>query len=212
MVRGAFRVMNRGTHGPDASGQEVPGGELPRCAWAQGNDALYTAYHDTEWGVPSHDDRHLFQMLILEGFQAGLSWRTILMKREAFRQAFDGFDPVIVAGYGEDKLAELAGNAGIVRNRLKIAAAVTNARAFLQIREEFGSFSKYLWGWTNNSPIRHSFSPMPARTPLSDALSLDLKRRGMKFVGSVIIYSFLQAVGVADDHERGCFLHKPENE
>jgi DNA-3-methyladenine glycosylase I len=201
--------VNAGANGLEAISQKAPGGEPTHCSWALGGDALYLAYHDGEWGVPSHDDRHLFEMLILEGFQAGLSWRTILQKRGAFRQAFGGFDPAAVARFGEEKISELMGNPGIVRNRLKIAAAIGNAKAFLQIREEFGSFSNYLWGWVGNTPIRYFGGPIPARTPLSDALSLELKRRGMKFVGSVIIYSFLQAVGVVDDHEPGCFKHKP---
>lgn len=178
---------------------------LPRCAWARGGDALYTAYHDREWGTPSFQDRHLFEMLILEGFQAGLSWRTILRKREAFRQAFDGFDPEKVARYGPDKTIELMQNQGIVRNRLKILSAVGNARAFLDIQKEYGSFSDYLWNWTGGSPILLESGPVLTKTPLSDAISLDLKRRGMRFVGSVVIYSYLQAVGVVNDHEPGCF-------
>lgn len=186
----------------------MPGGDLPRCAWARGADRLYAAYHDNEWGVPSRDDRHLFEMLILEGFQAGLSWRTILMKREAFREAFDGFDPAAVARYSPGKVEALMGNPGIVRNRLKINAAIRNARVFLELQKEFGRFFTYLWGWADNRPILHTSGPIPVKTPLSDALSADLKRRGMNFVGSVILYSYLQAVGVVNDHEPGCFRRK----
>lgn len=177
-----------------------------RCAWVPAGDALYTAYHDWEWGRPSRDDRHLFEMLVLEGFQAGLSWRTILSKRPAFRVAFDGFDPEKVARYDETKLERLMNNPGIVRNRLKIRAAVSNAQAFLEIAREYGSFSAYLWGFVNNEPIGLATLPVPARTPLSDRVSGDLKHRGMRFAGSTIIYAYLQAVGVVNDHEPGCFL------
>ena len=183
---------------------------LPRCAWARGGDTLYIAYHDGEWGTPSFQDRHLFEMLILEGFQAGLSWRTILFKREAFRQAFDGFDPEKVARYGPEKTDELMQNQGIVRNRLKILSAAGNAQAFLSIQKEYGSFSDYLWGWVDKKPVMLESGPVPTKTPLSDAISFDLKRRGMRFVGSVIIYSFLQAVGVVNDHEPGCFRRRSD--
>ncbi len=183
------------------------GDHLPRCAWSRGGDALYTAYHDREWGRPSFQDRHLFEMLILEGFQAGLSWRTILNKRGAFREAFDGFDPERVARYGEDKTAGLMQDPGIVRNLLKIRSAVRNAQIFLSIQMEHGSFSNYLWGWVDNTPVLPGPGPVPTQTPLSDAISRDLSRRGMRFVGSVIVYSFLQAVGVVNDHEPGCFRH-----
>lgn len=181
--------------------------EKQRCHWADPNSELYLAYHDREWGVPEHDDRHLFEMLILEGFQAGLSWITILKKREAFRRAFDGFDPSIVAGYGSDKLESLMSSPDIVRNRRKIQAAVTNAAVFLEIQKEFGSFDCYLWSFTKGQVILNTDDQVRASSELSDRISADLKRRGMKFVGTVIIYSFLQAVGVVNDHETGCWRY-----
>ena len=174
-----------------------------RCPWANPKNPAYLHYHDFEWGVPVHDDHTLFEMLILEGFQAGLSWECILNKRQAFRAAFDGFDVRVVAGYGEEKLNALAQNPGIVRNRRKIAAAVVNARAFLDIQAQFGSFDRYLWQWTDGKVVRETGL---ATSPLSDAISKDLKKRGMTFVGSTIIYAYLQAVGVIDSHEPGCFL------
>lgn len=186
--------------------------ELKRCRWADPASELYTAYHDQEWGRPEHDDRKLFEMLILEGFQAGLSWLTILKKREAFRRAFDGFDPVIVAGYGPEKLEALMADSGIVRNRRKIQAAVQNAKAFLDIQREFGSFSRYLWGFTDGQVILNTDDEVRASTELSDRISKDLKCRGMNFVGSVIIYSFLQAVGVVNDHETGCWCYPRQNQ
>ena len=176
-----------------------------RCAWANPKNPLYIRYHDEEWGVPVHDDRKLFEMLVLEGFQAGLSWECILNKREAFRCAFDGFDPEIVGNYDEDKLSALQNDPGIVRNRLKIRAAVTNARVFREIQQEFGSFDRYLWRWTGGKKI---FETGKDRSPLSDTVSRDLKRRGMKFVGTVIVYAWMQAVGVIDSHDEGCFLSK----
>ena len=179
--------------------------EVTRCRWADPASELYTAYHDQEWGVPEHDDRKLFEMLILEGFQAGLSWITILKKREAFRRAFDRFDPAVVAGYGAEKLETLMSDPGIVRNRRKIEAAVTNAAVFLEIQKEFGSFDRYLWGFTGGEIILNTDDQVRASSELSDRISADLKRRGMKFVGTVIIYSFLQAVGVVNDHERSCW-------
>ena len=182
---------------------------LFRCPWA-GTEQIYIDYHDKEWGRPVHDDRKLFEMLILEGMQAGLSWITVLKKREAFRAAFDNFDPKKVAKYDEKKLAELMENPAIIRNRLKIAAAVTNARAFLEIQKEFGSFDKFIWGFVNFTPIINypkAMPDVPAKTPLSDKISAELKRRGFKFVGSTIIYSFMQAVGMVDDHLSGCFCH-----
>ncbi|MCI8804119.1 MAG: DNA-3-methyladenine glycosylase I [Oscillibacter sp.] len=181
--------------------------EEQRCHWADPNSELYLAYHDREWGVPEHDDRNLFEMLILEGFQAGLSWITILKKREAFRRAFDGFDPAIVAGYGSDKLESLMSDPDIVRNRRKIEAAVTNAAVFLEIQKDFGSFDCYLWGFTKGQVILNTDDQVRASSELSDRISADLKRRGMKFVGTVIIYSFLQAVGVVNDHETGCWRY-----
>lgn len=183
--------------------------ETIRCGWC-GTDALYTAYHDNEWGRPEHDDRKLFEMLILEGMQAGLSWITILRKRENFRRAFDNFDPEKVARYGDEKLAELLADEGIIRNRLKINAAVTNAKAFLEVQKEFGSFDKYIWSFVDNKPIINrskTLADVPAKTPLSDKISAELKKRGFKFVGSTIIYSFMQAVGMVDDHLVSCFCH-----
>ena len=185
--------------------------ELKRCRWADPASELYIAYHDQEWGRPEHDDRKLFEMLILEGFHAGLSWITILKKREAFRRAFDGFGPVIVAGYGPEKLEALMADSGIVRNRRKVEAAVQNARAFLDIQKEFGSFDRYLWGFTGGQVILNTDDAVRASSELSDRISEDLKRRGMKFVGSVIIYSFLQAVGVVNDHETECWRHPRQN-
>lgn len=181
--------------------------ELKRCCWADPNSELYIAYHDQEWGRPEHDDQKLFEMLILEGFQAGLSWITILKKREAFRRAFDRFDPAVVAGYGAEKLETLMSDPGIVRNRRKIEAAVTNAAVFLEIQKEFGSFDRYLWGFTGGEIILNTDDQVRASSELSDRISADLKRRGMKFVGTVIIYSFLQAVGVVNDHETGCWCY-----
>ena len=182
-----------------------------RCPWA-GKDPLYLPYHDEEWGVPSHDDRHLFEMLILEGAQAGLSWLTILQKRDGYRRAFDGFDPAKVARYTEKRREKLLANPGIVRNRLKVAAAVTNARAVLEVVEKEGSFDAYLWrfvgGKTKQNRFRRS-QDVPARTPESDALSKDLTRRGFKFVGSTICYAYMQAVGMVNDHLLSCPRHAP---
>jgi len=182
-----------------------------RCSWA-GDDPLYQAYHDREWGVPVHDDRLLFEFLILEGAQAGLAWITILRKREAYRLAFDGFDPQKVALYGEKKIAELLDNPGIVRNRLKVRSAVGNAQAFLAVQAEFGSFDAYLWGFTEGETIQNTWSSMaevPATSPVSDALGRDLKKRGFKFVGSTICYALMQAVGLVNDHTTDCFRHAP---
>ena len=178
-----------------------------RCAWA-GSDPLYRDYHDREWGVPVHDDRLLFEFLILEGAQAGLSWITILRKREAYRSAFAGFDPAVVATFDEVRQAELLTNAGIVRNRLKIASTIGNARAFLAVQAEFGSFDAYLWRFVDDKPIRSnwdSIAQVPASTPVSDALSRDLKKRGFRFAGSTICYAFMQAVGMVNDHTIDCF-------
>ena len=181
--------------------------EPKRCRWAEPASELYLAYHDHEWGRPEHNDRKLFEMLILEGFQAGLSWLTILKKREAFRKAFDGFEPAVVAGYGPEKIEELMSDPGIVRNRRKIEGTVQNARVFLDIQKEFSSFDRYLWGFTNGQVILNTDDQVRASTPLSDRVSADLKRRGMKFVGTVIIYSYLQAVGVVNDHETACWCY-----
>ncbi len=181
---------------------------LVRCAWAQSE--LMIRYHDEEWGVPVHDDNKLFEFLILEGAQAGLSWETILKKRENYRAAFDGFDAQRVAGYDRRKVAQLLGNPGIVRNRLKIASAVQNARALLRVQEEFGSFDRYVWQFVDERPkvnLRNATNPVPPRTPESDAMSKDLKKRGFNFVGSTICYAFMQATGMVDDHVVGCFQH-----
>lgn len=180
-----------------------------RCEWA-GSAPVYVAYHDNEWGRPEHDDRKLFEMLILEGMQAGLSWITILKKRENFRRAFDNFDPKKIAGYGDRKIAALLEDPGIIRNKLKINAAVANAKAFLEIQREYGSFDKFIWSYVDNTPIVNrprTLADVPASTPLSDRISKDLKKRGFRFVGTTIIYSFMQAVGMVDDHVVSCFCH-----
>ena len=180
-----------------------------RCPWAE-KDPLYHPYHDDEWGVPSHDDRHLFEMLILEGAQAGLSWLTILRKRESYRRAFDGFEPARVARYTEKRREKLLADPGIVRNRQKVAAAVTNARAFLAVAAEHGSFDRYLWSFVGGRPRQNRFrelAEVPARTPESDALSKDLAKRGFKFVGSTICYAYMQAVGLVNDHLASCPRH-----
>jgi DNA-3-methyladenine glycosylase I len=182
---------------------------MTRCSWAKGE--LYEKYHDTEWGVPVHDDRLLFEFLILEGAQAGLSWSTILNKRENYRRAFDRFDARKVARYDAHKIRKLLADPGIVRNRLKVASAVTNARAFLAVQKEFGSFDAYLWRFVGGKPIqnrRTSLKKIPARTPESDAMSKDLIKRGFKFVGSTICYAFMQAVGMVNDHAVDCFRHE----
>lgn len=178
-----------------------------RCAWT-GADPLYRDYHDQEWGVPVHDDRLLFEFLILEGAQAGLSWITILRKRESYRAAFENFDPAVVARFDEQKQAELLANPGIVRNRLKVASAISNARAFLQVQEQFGSFDAYLWRFVDGRPIQNSWrsiKEVPASTAVSDSLSRDLKQRGFRFVGSTICYAHMQAVGMVNDHTTDCF-------
>ena len=180
-----------------------------RCSWC-GEDPLYVAYHDEEWGVPVYDDRTLFEFLILEGAQAGLSWSTILKKREGYRAAFDGFDPAIVARYDERKTAELLADAGIVRNRLKVASAVTNAQAFLVVREEYGSFSNYIWACVDGAPIQNEWrtlAEIPAKTPLAETISKDLKKRGFRFVGPTIVYAHMQATGMVNDHLVGCFRY-----
>ena len=176
-----------------------------RCRWANPKNPRYVEYHDHEWGVPTHDDQALFELLILECFQAGLSWECILNKREAFRRAFDGFDLDAVCAYDDAKKASLKQDAGIVRNRLKIEAAVTNAQAFLVIQREFGSFDHYIWSWTDGKTLREVGL---THSSLSDAVSRDLKKRGMKFVGTTVVYAYLQAAGIIDSHEKGCFLHK----
>ena len=181
-----------------------------RCAWA-GLDHLYIDYHDKEWGLPVHDEQRLFEFLILEGAQAGLSWITILRKRENYRHAFDNFDPVLIADYGKAKIDELLSNSGIVRNRLKIQAAITNAKGFLDVQQEFGSFDYYLWQFVNRAPIQNhwlTFKDVPATTTESDVMSRDMKRRGFKFAGSTICYALMQAVGMVNDHTVQCFRHR----
>jgi DNA-3-methyladenine glycosylase I len=180
---------------------------MNRCSWANGE--LYIAYHDREWGVPVHDDRRLFEMLILEGAQAGLSWITILKKRENYRAAFDQFEPGKVAKYSPEKIEKLMANSGIVRNRLKILATVRNAKAFLQVQKEFGSFDAYIWKFVGGKPIQNGWraGEVPARTAESDAMSKDLLKRDFKFVGSTICYAFMQAVGMVNDHAVNCFRH-----
>ncbi|AEE19248.1 DNA-3-methyladenine glycosylase I [Dokdonia sp. Hel_I_63] len=180
-----------------------------KCSWCVGDD-LYEAYHDNEWGTPLRDEDLLFEFLVLETFQAGLSWITILKKRENFRVAFDNFDYKRIAAYKEDKIQSLLQDAGIIRNKLKVRGTVTNARLYMEIQEEFGSFSKYLWAYVDNTPIQNeiqSYKEAPANTPLSDAISKDLKKRGFKFVGSTIIYAFMQAIGMVNDHEVSCFRY-----
>jgi DNA-3-methyladenine glycosylase I len=180
---------------------------MNRCIWANGD--LYIAYHDQEWGVPVHDDRKLFEMLILEGAQAGLSWITILKKRENYRDAFDQFDPTKIVKYSPAKIEKLMTNSGIVRNRLKILATIRNAKAFLQVQKEFGSFDAYIWKFVGGKPIQNRWRPgeVPARTAESDAMSKDLLKRDFKFVGSTICYAFMQAVGMVNDHTVNCFRH-----
>ncbi|WP_423820026.1 DNA-3-methyladenine glycosylase I [Salinimicrobium sp. TIG7-5_MAKvit] len=183
--------------------------EKIRCGWCVG-DPLYEAYHDREWGVPLKDDAGIFEFLMLETFQAGLSWITILRKRENFRKAFDNFDYKKIATYSEAKQAELLENSGIIRHGAKIRAAITNAQAFIKVQEEFGSFSKYIWGFVDDRPLqpdRQTLAAVPATTPLSEALSKDLKKRGFKFVGPTVVYAHMQATGMVNDHITQCFRH-----
>ena len=184
--------------------------ERNRCSWA-GNLPIYVDYHDNEWGRPMHDDNKLFEMLILEGMQAGLSWITVLKKREAFRKAFDGFDPGKVSLYDEAKIQELMANEGIIRNRLKIHAAVTNAKVFLDVQKKYGSFDNFIWTYVKHTPIenhREKISDIPATTPLSDQISKDLKKMGFKCVGSTVVYAFIQATGIVKDHVKDCFVYQ----
>jgi DNA-3-methyladenine glycosylase I len=184
--------------------------EKQRCGWCVG-DSLYEAYHDEEWGVPVYDDDTLFEFLILETFQAGLSWITILRKRENFRKAFDGFDYKKIANYNQNKIDQLLKDAGIIRNKLKINATITNAQAFIKIQEELGSFSDYIWKFTNGKPIKNNFkslSEVPANTALSDIISKDLKKRGFKFVGSTVVYAHMQATGMVNDHVTDCYRYE----
>ena len=181
----------------------------PRCAWSAG-DPLYEAYHDTEWGVPLHDDRHLFELLNLEGAQAGLAWITILRKRDGYRRAFDGWDPERIAGYGEADTARLLADAGIVRNRAKVRATIGNAQAYLRLTDAPGAFDRYLWSFVDGSPLQTRFrtlADIPAETDLSRALSRDLRQRGFGFVGPTIVYAFMQSAGLVNDHTTDCFRH-----
>ena len=181
-----------------------------RCAWAKPGNPLYLAYHDEEWGVPCHDETRLFEMLNLEGAQAGLSWETILNKRDNYREAFDDWDAERIARYDDRKVAALMNNAGIVRNRLKIVAAINNAKAYLRLRDKAGGLDPWLWNWVAGKPIRNAWETpldVPARTALSDALSKDLAKRGFKFVGSTIAYAYMQSIGTVDDHTVDCFRH-----
>jgi len=183
---------------------------MGKCAWALASP-LEERYHDEEWGVPVHDDRLLFEFLILEGAQAGLSWATILKKRDGYRQAFDNFDAARIANYDAAKIQDLLANPGIIRNRLKVQAAVTNAQAFLAVQAEFGSFDAYIWGFVDHQPVQNLWTSMrgvPATTAQSDAMSKDLKKRGFKFVGSTICYAFMQATGMVNDHWMDCFRHE----
>ncbi len=183
---------------------------MNRCEWAERGE-MERRYHDKEWGEPIHDDRRLFEFLVLEGAQAGLSWSTILAKREGYRKAFDNFEARKIRGYSEGDVSRLVSDPGIVRNRLKINAVITNARAFLQVQEQFGSFDRYIWGFVNGRPVQNSWkkiTDVPSSTPESDAMSRDLKRRGFRFVGTTICYAFMQAVGMVNDHVVGCFRHR----
>jgi DNA-3-methyladenine glycosylase I len=182
---------------------------IKRCGWCEGNP-LYEAYHDKEWGVPVYDDETLFEFLILETFQAGLSWITVLRKRENFRKAFDDFDYKKIAQYQQTKIDSLLQDVGIIRNKLKVNATITNAQAFMKIQEEFGSFSKYIWGFVDGKPIKNTYQTLnnvPANTPISDMLSKDLKKRGFKFVGTTVVYAHMQATGMVNDHVKDCFRH-----
>ena len=180
---------------------------MRRCFWVDENSQIYKDYHDNEWGVPKYDDHELFELLVLESFQAGLSWITVLKKREAFRKAFDNFDVKKVAKYDENKINELLQDEAIIRSRGKINSAVLNAKIFIQIQKEYGSFSKYIWGFTDGIIIKNKDDKFEVSTPLSDKISKDLKKRGMKYVGTVIIYSYLQSIGIVDDHETTCFKY-----
>lgn len=181
---------------------------MKRCKWLNENNVLYVYYHDHEWAVPNYDDNYMFEFLILESFQAGLSWETILNKRENFKKAFDNFDYKKIANYDENKINELMTNSGIIRNKLKIKAAINNAKIFMEIQKEFNSFSNYIWSFTNNKIIKNINDHFKTTSDLSDRVSKDLIRRGMKFVGSTIIYSYLQAIGVINDHETTCAFYK----
>ena len=189
----------------------TPSDDRPRCFWVPPDEPLYLVYHDEEWGVPVHDDRKLFEMLILEGAQAGLSWITILRRRDSYREAFDGFDAEKIAAYGPDRITALLANEGIIRNRAKVEATIANARAFLRLRDEPGGFSGFLWSFVGGSPRQNRFkerSDVPAETVESKAMSKELRKRGFGFVGPTICYAFMQAVGMVNDHQVGCFRHR----
>lgn len=180
---------------------------MKRCFWVDEKSEIYTKYHDEEWGIPKHDDHELFELLILESFQAGLSWITILKKRENFRKAFDNFDIQKVANYNNEKIAELLSNTGIIRSKNKILSAINNAKIFIQIQKDFGSFANYIWSFTDNKVLKNTIGKIITSSSLSDEISKDLKKRGMKYVGTVIIYSYLQAIGIIDDHDQNCFKY-----
>ena len=180
---------------------------MKRCFWVDEKSEIYTKYHDEEWGIPKHDDHELFELLILESFQAGLSWITILKKRENFRKAFDNFDIQKVANYNNEKIDELLSNTGIIRSKNKILSAINNAKIFMQIQKDFGSFANYIWSFTDNKVLKNTTGKIITSSPLSDEISKDLKKRGMKYVGTVIIYSYLQAIGIIDDHDQNCFKY-----
>ena len=180
---------------------------MNRCKWVNLNNKKYIEYHDNEWGVPVYDDQKLFEMLLLESFQAGLSWECILNKRDYFKEAFDNYNPNIIIKYNEDKIDELLSNKNIIKNRRKVEATINNAKIFLKIKKEYGSFSNYIWHFTNGKIIKNTNDSFQTTSPLSDTISNDLKKRGMKFVGSTIIYSYLQAIGIINDHELNCFKH-----
>lgn len=180
---------------------------MKRCFWVDEKSEIYTKYHDEEWGIPKHDDHELFELLILESFQAGLSWITILKKRENFRKAFDNFDIQKVANYNNEKIAELLSNTGIIRSKNKILSAINNAEIFMQIQKDFGSFANYIWSFTDNKVLKNTTGKIITSSSLSDEISKDLKKRGMKYVGTVIIYSYLQAIGIIDDHDQNCFKY-----
>ena len=180
---------------------------MKRCFWVDEKSEIYTKYHDEEWGVPKYDDKELFELLILESFQAGLSWITVLKKRNAFRSAFDNFDINKITKYDDKKINTLMENKDIIRCKNKILAAINNAKIFKEIQKEYGSFSNYIWGFTDNKVIKRTSKNLPASTPLSDKISKDLKKRGMKYVGTIIIYSYMQAIGVVNDHDPDCFIN-----
>lgn len=180
---------------------------MKRCFWVDEKSEIYTKYHDEEWGIPKHDDHELFELLILESFQAGLSWITILKKRENFRKAFDNFDIQKVANYNNEKIAKLLSNTGIIRSKNKILSAINNAKIFMQIQKDFGSFANYIWSFTDNKVLKNTTGKIITSSSLSDEISKDLKKRGMKYVGTVIIYSYLQAIGIIDDHDQNCFKY-----